>query len=56
MSRTGTKEIKMFDWSQYFPYKEPRDQQKTAIEDILRTFKDKRFYALEAGTGVGKSS
>ena len=46
----------MSDWKKYFPYKEPRDQQETAIDDILRTFKEKRFYALEAGTGVGKSA
>jgi ATP-dependent DNA helicase DinG len=56
MFLTGIRETQMSDWKQYFPYKQPRDQQDTAIDDILRTFHEKRFYALEAGTGVGKSA
>ncbi len=45
-----------FEWTRHFPYKEPRSQQIEAIEKILKSFQEKRFYALEAGTGVGKSA
>lgn len=44
------------EWTKYFPYKKPRTQQIDAIESILESFRNKRFYALEAGTGVGKSA
>lgn len=44
------------EWNKYFPYSKPRPQQTNAIDTILESFKDKRFYALEAGTGVGKSA
>ena len=46
----------MTDWSKHFSYSKPRDQQVDAIESILESFTKKRFYALEAGTGVGKSA
>ncbi len=45
-----------FEWTHHFPYKTPRTQQVEAIESILSSFNEKRFYALEAGTGVGKSA
>lgn len=45
------------DYLQYFPYKEPRDEQIQAIDASLAAFKSgKRFVILEAGTGVGKSA
>ena len=45
------------DWIQFFPYKEPRQQQIDAIDKILNSFvNDKKYFALEAGTGVGKSA
>ena len=44
-------------WEKYFPYKTPRTQQTKAINSILAAFKSgKRFFALEAGTGIGKSA
>jgi Rad3-related DNA helicase len=46
-----------FDWKTLFPYRQVREQQSLAIESILEHFgKGGRFYALEAGTGVGKSA
>jgi len=46
-----------FDWSGYFPYKEIRPAQKKAIDDILNAFEGgKKYFVLEAGTGVGKSA
>ena len=45
------------EWQKYFPYKETRPQQVEAINKILSAFSSgKRFFALEAGTGVGKSA
>ena len=45
------------DWIKFFPYKKPRAQQVEAINNILNSFdKGKKYYALEAGTGVGKSA
>ena len=44
------------EWTKYFPYSKPRPQQTNAIDTILEAFSRKRFYALEAGTGVGKSA
>ena len=44
------------EWTKYFPYKTPREQQVEAIEKISDDLKDKRFFSLEAGTGVGKSA
>jgi len=46
----------MSNWIKHFPYKAPRQQQTSAIEKILDDFKTRRFFALEAGTGVGKSA
>lgn len=42
----------------YFPFDEPRPEQKAAIRAVLNTFMNttKRFFVLEAGTGVGKSA
>jgi len=42
----------------FFPYKEPRPEQLTAIEFGLKTFleSDKKYCIIEAGTGVGKSA
>jgi Rad3-related DNA helicase len=46
-----------FDWSGYFPYSEVRPVQKKAIDDILDAFESgKKYFVLEAGTGVGKSA
>jgi len=45
------------DWIKFFPYKKPRAQQVEAINKILNAFnQEKKFFALEAGTGVGKSA
>ena len=45
------------NWKKYFPHKTPRTQQTKAIDEILSSFKSgKRFFALEAGTGIGKSA
>jgi Rad3-related DNA helicase len=45
-------------WVKNFPYKDVRQQQQAAIEKIIDCMlnNDKRFFALEAGTGVGKSA
>lgn len=42
----------------YFPYDKPRPEQTRAIEAALKSFleNDKKFFILEAGTGVGKSA
>lgn len=42
----------------YFPYEVPRDEQIEAILAGINTFlkNDKKFFILEAGTGVGKSA
>ena len=48
----------MLNYQQHFPYPEPREEQKTAIEFALDAFQNqgKRFVIVEAGTGVGKSA
>ena len=44
-------------WQKYFPYEKPRKEQVKAINEVLEAFDSgKRFFALEAGTGVGKSA
>lgn len=44
-------------WIQYFPHQNPRKEQIEAINSILSAFDEgKRYFALEAGTGVGKSA
>jgi ATP-dependent DNA helicase DinG len=49
--------ISIKDWSQYFPYDEPRDIQTDVIDEVLNEFTDgKRFAVIECGTGVGKSA
>ncbi len=42
----------------HFPFDVPRQEQTTAIEKALTAFleNDKKFFILEAGTGVGKSA
>ena len=50
-------EITVNDWRQYFPHDKPRPQQIEAINRILEAYRSgKRYFALEAGTGVGKSA
>jgi ATP-dependent DNA helicase DinG len=45
------------EWEKFFPYKEARNQQNLAINSILNNFNnDKKYFILEAGTGVGKSA
>jgi len=45
------------DWKPYFPYPDFRPGQEESIESILDTFESgKKFFVLEAGTGVGKSA
>lgn len=43
--------------SQNFPFQIPRNEQITAIDIAINAFinSDKRFFILEAGTGIGKS-
>ncbi len=44
-------------WQKFFPLQTPRKEQTAAIDQILEAFSQgKRFFALEAGTGVGKSA
>jgi Rad3-related DNA helicase len=52
-----TQLIEKKDWIQFFPYPVPRKQQISAINKILNDFNSGiKFFALEAGTGVGKSA
>ncbi len=44
------------EWKSLFPYSTPRPQQEEAIDKILDTFSTKDHFALQAGTGVGKSA
>jgi len=45
------------EWINNFPYKEPRNQQKKVINEVLSEFKKgKRYAIIECGTGVGKSA
>lgn len=44
-------------WSNYFPYKKPREQQENVINKVLEEFSNgKKFAIIECGTGVGKSA
>lgn len=46
-----------YDWRPYFPFSSPRQEQITAIDSILDAFESgKKFYVLDAQTGVGKSA
>ena len=47
-----------FEYSNFFPYSEIREQQKNAIDFAIDAFvkQNKRFVVIEAGTGVGKSA
>ena len=40
-----------------FPFQTPRNEQIIAIDNAINAFinSDKRFFILEAGTGIGKS-
>lgn len=45
------------EWRSFFPYSQIRPSQVLAIDAILDTFESgKKFFVLEAGTGVGKSA
>lgn len=45
------------DWVKYFPYKNIRPGQKLSIDKIIDAFEaGKKYFILEAGTGVGKSA
>lgn len=46
------------DWKRFFPFNDPREEQKRAIQFGLDAFLKgkKRFLVIEAGTGVGKSA
>jgi len=45
------------DWKCFFPYADVRPQQKDAICAAIDAFENgKKFFLLEAGTGVGKSA
>ena len=49
--------IELNDWVKYFPHEKPREQQVHAINTVLNAYKSgKKYFALEAGTGVGKSA
>jgi Rad3-related DNA helicase len=44
-------------WIDHFPYAKPRDQQTSAINKVLESFKTgKKFAIIDCGTGVGKSA
>ena len=46
-----------FDWKPFFPYASPRPGQEEAINEILDCFESgKKYFVLEAGTGIGKSA
>ena len=46
-----------FDWKPFFPYKNVRPGQELAIDNILDAFEaGKKYFVLDAGTGVGKSA
>ena len=45
------------DWKKFFPYNQPREEQIKAIDAILDSYESgKKFFVLEAQTGVGKSA
>lgn len=47
----------MSEWLSYFPYSACREDQSTAIQFAIDSFKSgKRFVVIEAATGVGKSA
>jgi ATP-dependent DNA helicase DinG len=49
--------MKQEDWSIFFPYESPRDEQSLIINKAIDSFKSgKRFFIIEAGTGIGKSA
>jgi len=49
---------KVKDHYLYFPqkYNKIRDQQREALDFIIDNIEDKRFFVLEAPTGIGKSA
>ena len=48
----------MTDYQKYFPFENIREQQSQAIDFCIEALNnsDKRFFVIEAGTGVGKSA
>lgn len=50
--------MELSDLNKHFPYDKPREQQTHAITigELALLNSDKRFFILEAGTGVGKSA
>ena len=44
------------DWKDLFPYQEVRPEQDLAIRTAIEQLEHKKFFILEAGTGVGKSA
>jgi Rad3-related DNA helicase len=46
------------DIESYFPFQNIRDSQKSALQEIKKTFieEDKKFFILDAETGIGKSA
>ena len=44
------------NWESRFPFEKPREPQKVAIEKGIQARNRKKFFILEAGTGVGKSA
>lgn len=50
-------QISINDWIQYFPFKEPRQQQIIAINFAIDAIlnQNKKFVILSAGAGIGKS-
>tara|TARA_R100000664_G_scaffold8922_1_gene14669 strand:+ start:762 stop:2369 length:1608 start_codon:yes stop_codon:yes gene_type:complete len=46
-----------FDWRPFFPYEHARPGQEKSIDAIIDAFESgKKYFILEAGTGVGKSA
>lgn len=46
------------DWIKFFPFKEPREQQRKTIDYVLEQLIDnnKKFVCLDLGCGIGKSA
>ena len=44
------------NWHHYFPFEKPREQQRIAIDAGITALREKKFFVLQAGTGVGKSA
>ena len=44
------------NWVNFFPYSSPREKQVEAILAGISCLNNKKYFILEAGTGVGKSA